>query len=135
MAIEKFDPDVVVTIFGVTIDPINQTVTEKGVTRPFGPKEFEFFGVKDSAEMSVLVAARRTEILDEKQKTDAANLAQQNKKTLLQNAANALQSNATLLANGSPSNAQVLAQVRAMTRQMNALIRITTESLQDISDT
>jgi hypothetical protein len=38
---------------------------------------------------------------------------------------NALTSNATFLALGSPTNAQTLAQVQSLTRQMNALIRLT----------
>lgn len=43
---------------------------------------------------------------------------------LLAKAATALTTNATFLAIGSPSNAQAVAQVQALTRQVNALIRL-----------
>ncbi len=50
-------------------------------------------------------------------------------------AANALAGNAAFVALASPSNAQTLAQVKALTRQMDALIRLTLNQLDDISDT
>lgn len=43
---------------------------------------------------------------------------------LLTKASNAIASNVTYLAIASPSNAQVAAQVRALTRQVNALMRL-----------
>lgn len=55
--------------------------------------------------------------------------------TLLDKAGNALQSNATFLAIGSPSNAQVLAQVQALTRQVNALLRLQTGTLDSTAGT
>lgn len=45
------------------------------------------------------------------------------RKTLADAAQQALADNATFLAIGTPNNAQVLAQVRALTRQSNQLIR------------
>lgn len=45
------------------------------------------------------------------------------RKALADAAQQALADNATFLALGTPSNAQVLAQVRALTRQVNQLIR------------
>lgn len=51
------------------------------------------------------------------------------RKDLLTKAANALTANATFQAIGSPTNAQVLAQVRLLTRQVNALIRLAREDL------
>lgn len=44
---------------------------------------------------------------------------------LLTKASNAIAANVTYLAIASPSNAQVTAQVRALTRQVNALMRLT----------
>ena len=43
---------------------------------------------------------------------------------LLVKASNAIAANVTYLAIASPSNAQVAAQVRALTRQTNALMRL-----------
>ena len=50
--------------------------------------------------------------------TDEANIV-----TLIGRARNALTTNNTFLALGSPTNADVLAQVRALTRQNNGLIK------------
>lgn len=47
----------------------------------------------------------------------------------------ALTGNATYLALGSPTNAQNLAQIRALTRQMNALIKLTLNQLDDVTGT
>ena len=60
---------------------------------------------------------------------------------LLTKAATALTANVTYLAIGAPSNAQVTAQVRALTRQTNALMRLVAgmygqhTQLQDAADT
>lgn len=64
----------------------------------------------------------------------AALAASTNLATLQQRAQNALTNNATYLAIASPTQAQAVAQVGKLTRQMNALIRITINQLQDISD-
>lgn len=60
---------------------------------------------------------------------------------LLVKASNAIASNVTYLAIASPSNAQVATQVRALTRQVNALMRLVAgmygqhSQLADASDT
>ena len=47
-----------------------------------------------------------------------------NRLSIQKKAGNALAANQAFLANGSPTNAQVLAQVQLLTREMNALIRL-----------
>lgn len=47
----------------------------------------------------------------------------------------ALATNAAFLAIASPSNAQAVAQVQALTRQVNALIKLALDDLADISAT
>ena len=60
---------------------------------------------------------------------------------LLTKAANAIAANVTYLAIASPTNAQVAAQVRVLTRQVNALMRLVAgmygqhNQLQDAADT
>lgn len=54
---------------------------------------------------------------------------------LLSRARTALEANTAFLAVTSPTTAQAVAQVRALTRQVNALIRITTRALDSTSDT
>lgn len=49
---------------------------------------------------------------------------QVNRATLVDRATQALATNATFLALASPTNAQTLAQVRSLTRQTSALIRL-----------
>lgn len=57
-------------------------------------------------------------------------------RTLLDRAGQALAGNIAFLANGAPTNAQVVAQVRALTRQMNAVIRLQMGPIRDdTSDT
>lgn len=73
--------------------------------------------------------------LDEFARDAAAVVAEGNRSTLSDRARRALADNATFLAIGAPSNAQVLAQVRALTRQMNAVIRLQIGSLDDITGT
>ena len=55
-----------------------------------------------------------------------------NRRTILSQAAQAMSDNRTYLAIGSPTNAQNLAQIRALTRQINGLIRL---QLQDLGGT
>lgn len=50
-------------------------------------------------------------------------------------AKDALEANATFQAIGSPSNAQVLAQVRLLTKENNALIRLALGLLDTVEDT
>jgi hypothetical protein len=52
-----------------------------------------------------------------------------NHATLVGRARDALAENATFLAIGSPTNAQALAQIQALTRQVNAVIRLLARQL------
>lgn len=56
--------------------------------------------------------------------TPAAGSPAANAQTLLQRAQQALANNATFLANASPTNAQIATQVKALTRQINGVIRL-----------
>jgi hypothetical protein len=58
-----------------------------------------------------------------------------NRRALVAKAQNALTSNATYLAIPTPTNAQNLAQIRSLTRQVNALIRLTVKALEGTSGT
>lgn len=62
----------------------------------------------------------------------AAALAASNEQTLRTMAAQGLTDNKTFLALATPTNAQTLAQVKALTRQMNGLIRL---AVRDLSNT
>jgi hypothetical protein len=57
-----------------------------------------------------------------------------NKATLESRATTALANNATFLAIGAPSNAQIVAQAQALTRQVDALIRLALGRLDTITD-
>ncbi len=58
-----------------------------------------------------------------------------NAQTLRSRATAALAANATYLANAAPSNVQVAAQVRTLTKENNALIRLLLGLLSDVGDT
>jgi hypothetical protein len=58
-----------------------------------------------------------------------------NRAALLAKAATALTTNATYLAIASPTNAQNTAQVKALTRQVNALLKLATAALSDTTGT
>lgn len=60
---------------------------------------------------------------------EAVALADRNEQTLRAQAASGLASNKAFLALSSPTNAQTLAQVKALTKQMNSLIRLTVSDL------
>lgn len=61
--------------------------------------------------------------------------ATQNAETLRTRLRQALATNATYLALGTPTNAQNLAQIRALTRECSALIRSALAELDDITGT
>jgi hypothetical protein len=56
-----------------------------------------------------------------------------NEEAIRKSAAQALAANRTYLALTSPTNAQTLAQVRALTRQVNALIRLALDDFTEAS--
>lgn len=58
-----------------------------------------------------------------------------NEQQIRDKARQALASNASFLALATPTNAQTVAQVRALTRQTNALLRLYLDALNDVSDT
>ena len=65
----------------------------------------------------------------------AGGVAAVNVQTVQQRAQAALAANATFLALGAPTNAQILAQVRLLTKECNALIRLALGQVSDVSDT
>lgn len=100
----------------VDISPTQITVTRAGVSE------------SNRATIQALINAY---VFDETQ----AKLPAGNEGVLRAKAAQALASNATFLAIASPTNAQTLAQVRLLTRETNALIRLLLGALDDVSDT
>lgn len=66
---------------------------------------------------------------------DGSSTASANQAALQAKAQTALTNNTTYLAIGSPTNAQVAAQVVALTKQVDALIKLTIQSLSDTSGT
>lgn len=64
----------------------------------------------------------------------AARVAAANEQTIRDRATQALAANATFMALASPTNAQTLAQVKALTKQLNGLIRLTVRALDTIAD-
>lgn len=61
--------------------------------------------------------------------------AHSNHDTLVAKAQNAQTNNATFLALAAPTNAQTLAQVKALTRQVNALIKLQIQDLSSLDGT
>lgn len=61
-------------------------------------------------------------------------LTQYNAETLRERAATALTNNADFLALASPTQAQAVAQIKALTRQVNGLIRLGLDRLDSIDD-
>lgn len=85
-----------------------------------------------------LVGGVPTETWTERPKTQAeldAATAATNEAALISAARGAIAGNKTFLALASPTNAQTLAQVKALTRQMNALIRLQVRDLLDTTGT
>ncbi len=58
-----------------------------------------------------------------------------NRDDLLTKAANALAGNVAYIALATPTNAQIAAQVKALTRQVDAIIRLVAGRLDDVSGT
>lgn len=111
-----------VEISGLTdyLDPLEAVVTGPvaGVWTITAP---------DTVNQATLDAAVASEI--------AYRLALQNTAALMVKAAAAQVSNATFLALASPTNAQTLAQVKALTRQSNALIKLASADLSNTTGT
>lgn len=103
----------------VDIDPTSITVTGTGI----GPaKQSQIQAVVDAYVFDPAWAGPAG--------SPEANLA-----LIRQRAAQALTVNATFLALAAPTNAQVVAQVKALTRECNALLRMMLNALDDVSDT
>lgn len=85
-----------------------------------------------------LVAGNPTVVWVERTKT-AAEVTEAGREantgTLRQRAEAALAQNATFLAIGAPSNAAILTHVRLLTKEVNALIRLVTNLVDNVSDT
>jgi hypothetical protein len=60
---------------------------------------------------------------------------QANQQAILDKAALAISTNDTFIAIASPSTAQAITQVKALTRECNGLIRLLLGSLTDVTDT
>lgn len=87
-------------------------ITGESVSRPFTQEEIDFFTMQ----------AQKDTI-------------SRNMESVLTKITAALGSNSTFLALATPTNAQTLAQVKALTRQMNALMRFVGNKLDTLSDT
>ena len=70
--------------------------------------------------------------IDIDHETALQEIATTNKLTLEERAIKALESNKTFLALTSPTNAQVLAQVKALTRQVNGVMRLSLNKLDKV---
>ncbi len=66
---------------------------------------------------------------------DTSNRSAANGDAVRAKASQALITNGTFLALASPTNAQTLAQVKALTKENNAIIRLLIGALDDVSDT
>lgn len=96
--------------------------------------------VYDDETRTVISSTGFTRPYDDVQNAEAdkrALAAQQaaNRAVIEERAAAALDANAAFLADDTPTNAETLAQVRMLTRECNALIRLALSRLDDISDT
>ena len=120
----------------ITSHPLNGDQVMAGL--PQGSSFNSFGGALDSTEQKELVPVGT----DDATLQAAVNAAAQayvdyntNTQTLLQKATTALQNNQNYLALSTPTNAQAVAQVSALTRQMDALIRVVTDLATSTSGT
>lgn len=78
-------------------------------------------------------AQRAIDIADAQARKAAQDFLDGNRTTLTDRASTALAGNRDFLALASPTNAQTLAQVKSLTRQSNALIRLVLGLLDDVN--
>ncbi len=93
--------------------------------------------LQDAASKTIIVVGMTDQALQTAINTAAAAFVDReaNVATLLSKASTALATNATFLGLGSPTNAQTLAQVQALTRQVNALIKLQIGQFDDTTGT
>ncbi len=94
--------------------------------------QIEWFDDATRTHHDFLNATTRPYTVEENTAADqraADDLVARNEQALLEQAAAGLVANKTFLALPAPTNAQTLAQVKALTRQMNGLIRLAVHDL------
>jgi hypothetical protein len=106
------------------LPPGSSITATGGLLTSTDPKTITAFQTDDATLQAAITAAAAAYV------DYGANLA-----SLLQKAQTALANNQTYLAIGGPTNAQVVAQVQALTRQVDALIRVAVGNLASTAGT